>query len=372
MKKFFKIMMWVVIGVIIIGTFVYLYLNSQPKEDVYETVEPTTTDIVKSTVLTGTIEPRDEINVKPQISGIIVEINVEAGTMVKTGDILAKIKVVPDDSQLSSAQSRIETAKIALADAKTRHERNTTLYAKKVISREDFEATAVEVQKAQAELTAANDAYLIVRDGVSPNNATGSNTLVRATTSGLVLDVPVKVGTSVIQANTMNDGTTIATIADMSNLIFKGNVDETEVGNLSVGQEMNITVGALPDLELGATIEYISPKSTNTSGANTFEIKAAIVVPDNVNLRSGYSANASVILAKAEKTLAVPESVVEFAGDSTFVYVQTDSLGRQFDRRSVKTGISDGINIQILGGIDSKVKLRGAKVDPNMAAMGGM
>ena len=156
------------------------------------------------------------------------------------------------------------------------------------------------------------------------------------------------------------------------NLIFKGNVDETEVGNLSVGQEMNITVGALPDLELGATIEYISPKSTNTSGANTFEIKAAIVVPDDVNLRSGYSANASVILAKAEKTLAVPESVVEFAGDSTFVYVQTDSLGRQFDRRSVKTGISDGINIQILGGIDSKVKLRGAKVDPNMAAMGGM
>ena len=251
MKKFFKIMMWVVIGVIIIGTFVYLYLNSQPKEDVYETVEPTTTDIVKSTVLTGTIEPRDEINVKPQISGIIVEINVEAGTMVKTGDILAKIKVVPDDSQLSSAQSRIETAKIALADAKTRHERNTTLYAKKVISREDFEATAVEVQKAQAELTAANDAYLIVRDGVSPNNATGSNTLVRATTSGLVLDVPVKVGTSVIQANTMNDGTTIATIADMSNLIFKGNVDETEVGNLSVGQEMNITVGDPPRPRVG-------------------------------------------------------------------------------------------------------------------------
>lgn len=365
MKKFFKIFMWVAIAAILIGTFVYLYYNSRPEEERFETVKPSTNTIERTTVLTGTIEPRDEIAVKPQISGIIAEINVEAGQMVNVGDVIAKIKVIPDESQLASAQSRIETAKIALSDAKTRHKRNTTLFDKKVISREEYEATSVEVEKAQAELASANESYAIVRDGVSPNNASGSNTLVRATASGLVLDVPVKVGASVIQANTFNDGTTIATIADMSKLIFKGNADETEVGNLKVGQEMSISIGALPDLALSATIEYISPKSTNTSGANTFEIKGALVVPDGTSLRSGYSANATVTLNKAADVLTVPESVVEFAGDSTFVYVVVDSVAQQFERRPVKTGLSDGINIEIKSGIDAKMSVRGSKISEN-------
>lgn len=359
MKKYFKILMWVVIAAIFIATFVYLFFNSQPKETNYENVGVSTNTIERTSVLTGTIEPRDEIEIKPQISGIISEINVEAGQHVNVGDVIAKIKVVPDESQLSSASSRINSAQIALDDANTRHSRNTKLYEKKLISREEYEATAVEVKKAQEELSAARDAYSIVKEGVSPNNASGSNTLVRATTTGLVLDVPVKVGASVIQANTFNDGTTIATVADMSNLIFKGTADETEVGNLKVGQDMEITIGALPDLRLNATVEYISPKSSSTTGANTFEIKAAVNVPSDVDIRAGYSANASVILARAENVMTVPENIVEFSGDSAFVWVLTDSATKAYKRTAVKTGLSDGINIELKSGIDKKSRLRG-------------
>lgn len=363
MKKAFRILLRVLVAAIFIGTFVYLYLNSRPKTTKYELVSPTTGDIVRTTILTGTIEPRDEIEIKPQISGIIAEINVEAGETVHEGDVIARIKVIPDEGQLSSAQSRVETARIVLEDARSKHERNTMLFDRKVIAREEFETSATTLARAEAELSAAADAYSIVKEGVSRSNAKGSNTLVRATITGLVLDVPVKVGSSVIQANTMNDGTTIATVADMNNLIFKGKVDETEVALLKVGEPMTITVGAIPDLSLDAVIELIAPKGTDTNGANTFEIKAALTVPEGQMLRAGYSANATVDLSKVHDVLSIPESVVEWTGDSTFVYVLTDSVDTQkFERTAITTGTSDGLNIQVTSGIDSSSKLRGAAV----------
>lgn len=360
MKKFFKILLWIIVGAIFVGTFVFLYLNSKPKETVYAVVSPTNGDIVRTTVLTGKIEPRDEINIKPQISGIITEINVDPGDIVKEGDVIAKIKVIPEASQLSSALSRVESAKISLADAKSKYERNRTLYDKKVISREEFETSETTYNQALRELDAANDSYMIVKDGVSKYNASESNTLVRATIGGLILDVPVKVGTSVIQANTFNDGTTVATIADMSNLIFKGNVDETEVGQLRVGMPMTISIGALPELSPSATIEYIAPKGTSENGANTFEIKAALDIDSVSGLRAGYSANATVTLSNSASVLTIPEGVVEFSGDSTFVYVMTDSLPEQkFTRTAIKTGASDGINIEVKEGIEQTARLRG-------------
>jgi len=364
MKKFFRILLWSLVGVLFIGTFVYLFINSKPKETRYEIVSPTLGDIERSTILTGTIEPRDEIEIKPQVSGIISEINVEAGDMVKEGDVVARIKIIPDEGQLSSALSRIETAKINLEDARVKHERNTLLLEKKVISREEYETTATTLALSKAELAAAQDAYSIVKEGVSRTNAKESNTLVRATITGLVLDVPVKVGSSVIQANTMNDGTTVATVADMNNLIFKGKVDETEVGQLNVNQPMKISIGALPDLKLDAVIENIAPKGTETNGANTFEIKAAIKVPEGQQLRAGYSANASVMLNSATGVLTLPESVIEWAGNKTYVYVLTDSVNEQkFDRTEVETGISDGINIHIKSGVTASSRLRGAMVN---------
>lgn len=360
MKKIIKIAIWIVIAAIFVGTFVFLYLNSKPETTLYEIVAPTTGNIERTTVLTGKIEPRDEINIKPQISGIITEINVEPGDIVKEGDIIARIKVIPEASQLSSAMSRVQSAKIALDDARTKFERNRTLYEKKVISREEFETSQTTFQQAERELDAANDSYAIVKEGVSKYNASESNTLVRATIGGLILDVPVKVGTSVIQANTFNDGTTVATIADMSNLIFKGNVDETEVGQLAIGMPMEISIGALPEFSPMARIEYIAPKGTETNGANTFEIKAALDVDSITGLRAGYSANAKVTLSNSAGVLTIPEGIVEFSGDSTFVYLLTDSVPEQkFLRTPIVTGASDGINVEVKSGVDTSSRLRG-------------
>ena len=247
MKKFFRILLWTMVGVIFVGTFVYLYMNSRPKEERYSVVSPSRGDIVRSTVLTGTIEPRDEIEIKPQISGIISEVLVEAGDLVKEGDVIARIKVIPEASQLSSAQNRVDVAQIALDDAKAKYERSKMLFEKKVIAREEFETSEATYERAVKELAGARDAVRIVREGVSELNAKESNTMVRSTISGLVLNVPIKVGSSVILSNTFNDGTTIATVADMNNLIFKGNVDETEVGQLAVGMPMTISIGAMPE-----------------------------------------------------------------------------------------------------------------------------
>lgn len=363
MKKVGRIFIWLIVALVFGGTFFFLYKNSQTPEDIYESLSPETTDIERTSVLTGKIEPRDEIAIKPQISGIISEINVEAGDMVKEGDVIAHIKVIPDASSLSSAQSRIENARIELDDAKVKLDRSNTLYSKRVISKEEMENAQKTYDKCVQELEMANDAFRIVREGVSQYNAKESNTLVRATITGLVLDVPVKVGSSVIQANTMNDGTTVATIADMSNLIFKGSVDETEVGLLSIGMPMDITIGALQDVKPTAILEYISPKATDTSGANSFEIKAALKVEEGVQLRSGYSANAKVFLAQAKDVLAIPESAVVFEGDSTFVYLRTDTVPKVvYEKHPVETGLSNGILIEVKKGIDKGDFVRGNKI----------
>lgn len=363
MKKFFRILLWTMVGVIFVGTFVYLYMNSRPKEERYSVVSPSRGDIVRSTVLTGTIEPRDEIEIKPQISGIISEVLVEAGDLVKEGDVIARIKVIPEASQLSSAQNRVDVAQIALDDAKAKYERSKMLFEKKVIAREEFETSEATYERAVKELAGARDAVRIVREGVSELNAKESNTMVRSTISGLVLNVPIKVGSSVILSNTFNDGTTIATVADMNNLIFKGNVDETEVGQLAVGIPMTISIGAMPEEHPSAVIEYISPKGTSANGANTFEIKAALSDLPEEGLRAGYSANATVTLRSVTNVLTVPESVVEYSGDSTFVYCLTDTVPVQKWRRTpVKTGLGDGISLHVESGIDSLSRLRGDKI----------
>ena len=360
MKKFLKIALWILVGALFIGTFVYLFINSRAKKTEYELVSPATDAVIeKSTLLTGTIEPRDEIEIKPQISGIIAEIMVEAGDLVKEGDIIARIKVIAEESQLSSAQNRVSVASNALDLQRRKSERTASLYEKKYVSREEYEESQTALRNAEIEFDAAVDALSIVRDGVSSTNAQGSNTLVRATITGLVLDVPVKVGSSVIQSNTFNDGTTIAKVADMNDLIFKGKVDETEVGMLSTGQPMTITIGALRDVTRPAEIEYISPKATNENGTNTFEIKAAVNLDSISGLRAGYSANAAVTLQEARGVMSVPESVIEFEGDKAFVYVLVDEKEQTFERKPVEVGLSDGINIEVTGGITATDRLRG-------------
>jgi len=362
MKKYLKITLLVVVAAIFIGTFIFLYQKSKPKTTVYETVTPEIADLEKTTVATGKVEPRDEVLIKPQISGIISEVYKEAGQTIKQGEVIAKVKVIPELGQLNSAESRVRVAEISTAQAETDHERIKKLYNDKLISREDYEKSEVEIKKAREELQTAKDALEIIKEGITKNSASFSSTLIRSTIDGLILDVPIKVGNSVIMSNTFNDGTTIATVANMNDLIFKGKIDETEVGRIHEGMPVKLTIGALQNLTFDAELEYISPKGVEENGANQFEIKAAVHAPDSVQIRSGYSANAEIVLQRAQKVLAVPEGIIEFSGDSTFVWVMTDSIPEQkFERSQIKTGMSDGIKLEIKEGLTGKEKVRASE-----------
>ena len=368
MKKYSKLIIAVIIALIFIGTFVFLWQKSQPKEVVYNEFTPKLDSIQKTTIITGKIEPRNEVNVKPQISGIIAELYKEPGDYVNAGDVIAKVKVIPDMNQLSSAEMRVRLAEINLKQAQTDFNREENLYNQKLVSADEYDKSKQALNQAKHEKLAAEDALEVIRDGVSKSNAKASSTLIRSTISGVILDIPVKVGNSVILSNTFNDGTTIATVANMNDLIFRGNIDETEVGQLVNGMNMEITImeitiGALQDLKFDASLEYISPKAVESNGANQFEIKAAVKLVEGGKIRSGYSANAEIVLAKADKVLTVPESAIEFSGDSTFVYIiKGEGKQKSYERTAVTTGLSDGVNIEIKKGLTTKDKVRGPEM----------
>jgi HlyD family secretion protein len=363
MKRYSKLIIAAIIALIFIGTFVFLWQKSQPKEVVYNEFTPKLDSIQKTTIITGKIEPRNEVNIKPQISGIISELLKEPGDYVNAGDVIAKVKVIPDMAQLSSAEMRVRLAEINLKQAETDFQREENLFNQKLVSADEFDKIKIALNQAKHEKLAAQDALEVVRDGVSKSNARASSTLIRSTISGVILDIPVKVGNSVILSNTFNDGTTIATVANMNDLIFRGNIDETEVGQLVNGMNMKITIGALQDLKFDAALEYISPKAMESNGTNQFEIKAAVKLTEGGKIRSGYSANAEIVLARADKVLTVPESAIEFSGDSTFVYViKGEGKDKTYDRTYVETGLSDGVNIEIKKGVTSKDKVRGPEV----------
>lgn len=363
MKHYSKLIAAIAVALIFVGTFAFLYMKSRPETVTYNEFTPKRVDVLKTTVVTGKIEPRNEVNIKPQISGIISEICKQAGDRVEAGDIIAKVKVIPEMSQLSSAQARVRLADINLRQAQTDFDREKNLYEQKLVSAEEYDKAKQALQQMREEKMAAEDALEVVRDGVSKSNANASSTLIRSTIAGVILDIPVRVGNSVILSNTFNDGTTIASVANMNDLIFRGSIDETEVGKLVTGMPMQITIGALQDLKFDAELEYISPKATENNGANQFEIKAAIYAVQGKNIRSGYSANAEIVLDKVEQALTVPESAIEFSGDSTYVFlVKGSGDNKTYERKSVAIGLSDGVNIEIKSGITADDKVRGPQI----------
>lgn len=363
MKGKLKYIVAIIILIVFIGTFVFLWIKSRPKAVEYQEFTPKVTNIQKTTVITGKIEPRNEVSIKPQISGIITKIHKESGEMVNEGEIIAEVKVVPDMNQLSAAQSRVRLATINLKQAKVDYDRVRVLFDKGLISGDEYDKANQLYKQAREESAAAQDNMEVVRYGVSKSNAKTSSTLIRSTITGLILDIPIKVGNTVVASNTFNDGTTIASVADMKDLIFRGNIDETEVGNLVPGMPMKITIGAMENNKLQASLEYVSPKAIENNGANQFEIKAAIHGVSGAKIRSGYSANAEIILANANKVLAIPESAIEFVGNNTYVYVvEGDEKEKTYHRKQVITGLSDGISIEIKKGLSNKEKVRGPEI----------
>lgn len=364
MKKFLKIFAAVLFAALLLATFWFLWRNTRPVKVVYAIVEPKTDTLRQFVVATGKVEPRDEVLIKPQISGIISDVRKEAGQKIAKGEVIATVKVVPEMGQLSSAESRVSLAELSLAQTQRENRRTLALHAEGVVSDEEAEQSRTELSKAEEELQNARENLEIVRNGISSRFKELSNTQIRSTIDGMILDVPIKVGNSVIQANTFNDGTTIATVADMSNMQFQGKVDETDVGRLREGMPVKLTIGALQNVELDATLEYVSPKATEDNGVILFEVKAAVAIPEEVFVRAGYSANANVMIESREGVMTLPESTVEFEGEKTYVYVLTspaDAPEQTFNKREVEIGLSDGINIEIVSGVTADEKVRGTQ-----------
>ena len=363
-KKVLRIIFLVLVGAAVVGTFYFLWKKAQPVITMYEVVTPKRDSVETKTVATGKVEPRDEVLIKPQMSGIISEVLKEAGQMVKEGEIIAKIKVIPEMVQLNSAESRVRVAKISLEQIEATYKRDKELHDQGVISKEDYETSLATYKKAQEEAENAQDALEIIREGISRKSASSSTTQVRSTITGMILDVPIKVGNSVIQSNTFNDGTTIASVADMNNMIFRGKVDETEVGRIHEGMPIKLTVGALDSRTFDAMLEYVAPKGVEENGAVLF--KAAVQMPEDAFIRAGYSANAEIVLKRASDVLTIPESCVEFSGDSTFVQIVKQEKPEQlFEKRPVTVGLSDGIKIEVKEGLTENDKIRGGIVDAN-------
>ncbi len=360
-KKVVKIIGLTLLLAVFIGTLVFLYKKSQPKIEIFEIQNVQVRDIIKKTVATGSVIPRKEIEIKPQVSGIVEKIFIVAGQKIKNGDVIARVKIIPDMVNLNNAESRVNRAKLTLEDARIDFDRQTTLFGKQVTSKEEFQKAKLTFNSAKEEAEAAENNLELIRKGVTKNSATTTNTLIRSTIEGMVLDVPVKEGFSVIQANTFNAGTTIGIIADMNDMIFQGKVDETEVGKIKEGMNIELTIGAIATEKFNAVLKYIAPKGLIDNGASQFDIKADVKLNENQFIRSGYSANANIVLEKRDSVLSIPEGLLKFEKDTAYVEIETTP--QKFEKRLVKTGISDGINMEIISGLSKSDRLKGAVVD---------
>ncbi|MBM56267.1 MAG: efflux transporter periplasmic adaptor subunit [Euryarchaeota archaeon] len=332
-----------------IYTVDFLYKKEQTAEAFYRTQTAQQGDIVLKTVASGSIQPRHEILIKPQVSGIVRIVHIEAGDLVKTGDVLAEVMIVPNMSALSSAENRLSRAQISLDDANRTYERNSALFEKGVLSAMDLQRDEIALKQAKEELLGAKDNLRIVKEGVTARGGSASNTLIRSTIDGMVLDVPIKKGNSVIEANNFNDGTTIASVADMQDLIFVGKIDESEVEKLHKGMEIELTIGAIEDEVYPATLEHISPKGIEESGAIQFEIKAAVILEEGQFLRAGYSANAEVVLDKRVGVLTLSEMLVQYDGSQP--YVELETAPNTYERKDIQLGLSDGLSVEIVSGL---------------------
>ena len=355
-----KSILRIVLVLALVGGFIYLiyflYAKSQKPPVVYKTQTALVTNIARKTVATGSIIPRKEVFIKPQVSGIIEELYVVAGKMIKAGDVIAKVRIIPNMLSLNEAESRVNRSKITLENSQHDYDRNKPLFDQGVISKSDFQRYEVDLKNAKEEADAAENNLQLIKSGITKKAGQISNTLIRSTITGMVLDVPVKEGFSVIETNNFNEGTTIASVADMGEMIFEGKVDESEVGKLKTGMELILTVGAIPDKKYKAALEYIAPKGVLENGAIQFQIRAAITLDSATFLRAGYSGNADIILEKKDSILAVPESLVQFEDDKAFVEIETGT--QKFKKVEIKTGLSDGINIEVLSGITKAEKLK--------------
>lgn len=356
MKKIFSYLLLVLVVAIVGGAFFYLYKKSQSKPVVFETEAPEIADITKKTVATGSIVPRREVEVKPKVTGVLTELYVEPGKLVKEGDALGKISIIPDAMQTNQAEAGVRTAQIAFDNAKRELDRNEALFKQGVVADAELQKYRTEFALRKQELATAGSNLQLVKEGATRGQGKTSTLIVTATASGMVIDVPVKVGFSVIQANNFNPGTTVAVIADMDDMIFEGRVDEAEVAKIKEGMKLAIKVGAIEKEMLDGSLEYISPKGKTIDGAIQFEIKAKVVRKPGMQIRANYSANADIVLEEKKQVLAIREALVQYKDDKPYVEVETSP--QTFVQKDITVGLSDGIKVEVLSGVAKTDKIK--------------
>ncbi len=357
MKRAAKLLLvLVIVGLVGWVTF-YLYKQTKKDPVVYLTETPEFSDIIKKTVATGSIIPRKEIQIKPQESGIINEIYVEPGDEVKKGDLIAKIQIIPEMLQVNNAESNVKKADMNFKNAEIEYKRKKELYESKVVPEAEYLTEKLRYETAREDLSSASDNLQLIKEGVLKKAGAQTNTLIRSTINGMVLDVPVKEGNSVIKSNAFNDGTTVAVVADMGEMIFRGKVDETEVGKIKSGMKLLLSIGAIDEEKYEADLEFISPKGTEENGAIQFEIKAAVKLKEGQFIRSGYSATADIVLDRRDSVMNIKEKLITFSNDSAFIEIE--KTPQVFEKKQIKTGLSDGISIEVIEGLskDEKIKV---------------
>ena len=358
-----KIVKYSLIGLLVLAVLwaAAFFIKSNSKSSItYETQKPFITNIEMKTVATGKVVPEDEIEIKPQISGIIQKIYLEEGVKVKAGDLIAVIKVVPNEQSLNQSRGRVNNARIALNNTKIEYDRNKVLFDKGVISSQDFNNLQLQYDQAGQELKNAQADYQIIRVGSAGGSAT-ANTNIRATVDGTILEIPVEEGDQVIQSNNFNDGTTIATIADLGKMIFEGKVDEGEVGKLKVGTPLKISLGAVEGEELDANLRFIAPKGVEETGAVQFKIEGDVEIKEDVFIRAGYSANASIVLERKDSILVIPEALLQFDNETDKPYVEIavgSAEEQKFERKDIEIGISDGVNVEVVSGVSESDEIK--------------
>lgn len=355
-----KILKYIGIALLVFGALfaaAFFIKTNNKSAIVYDTQTVITTSIERKTVVTGKVIPEDEVEIKPQIQGIIEALFVEEGDLVNTGDLLAKIKVVPNEQNLNSAEGRLANSRIVLKNAEVELNRNKDLYEKGIISKQNFDNVQLRFNQSKQDVSNAVSDLQIIRSG-SKGGAASANTNIRATVPGTVLEIPVEEGFQVIASNSFNAGTTIATIADLNKMIFEGKVDEAEVGKLRVGMPLEVNLGAIEDQALEAQLKFIAPKGNEEQGAVQFIIEADLFLNDSIFVRAGYSANASLVLERKDSIMAIPEALLQFDRETEEPYVEVQTEDQKFERRDVEIGISDGVNVEIISGLTEEDQIK--------------
>ena len=323
----------------------------------YDTTTAFTSSIQKTSVVTGTVIPEDEVEIKPQLNGIISEIMVEEGDMVNNGDLIAIIKVVPDERSVYGAQSQVNAAELNVKNAERQMQRAEELFSKQIISQQEFEDAELRFNTAKENLQAAQNDLEIIRKG-SVSGSSTANTNIRATITGTILEIPIKLGDQVIAANSFNSGSTVAIIADLNMMIFEGQVDEAEVGRLEVGQDLSVSMAAIPDKEFLAKLKFVAPKGTEAGGAVQFKIEADLTLDESTFIRAGYSANGTLVVDNRQDIMVIPEALLQFDRKTSVPYVEVETSNQNFERRDITIGLSDGIKVEILDGLEMTDKIK--------------